>query len=680
MQRRKFLKMMAAASGAALAPSCSRTAPASAGREHRVLVLAFDGVDPVILKSLIDSGQTPNLARVAQMGSFSKLKTSTPPHTPVAFSNIISGADASVHQIYDFIHRDLNPADPSEAVRPYFSTAETIAPESQRAISMGKWQLPLTGGETLLLRKGPAFWDYLIKAGFDTSIYYLPSNFPPGQPEGPGKFRCISGMGTPDLLGSYGEFTLFTSDVPHSGRTVDGGRFTYLRMRQHRGKADLTGPTDFLRKSDTQIALKAPLEIVRDPQASVAKIAISGQLVLLNEGEWSDWIRVEFQSAIPGGSALAAMGAPTAMHGIVRLLLRKVHPQLELYVSPVNIDPLSPISPISTPGSFAPKLARQHGQFYTTGIPEDTKALTHNALNEDQFLEQSELVVGERIQQYRGALEDFDRGCMFFYFGATDLVQHMFWRDRDPQHPGRIPAEVERYEKVVEDIYIGIDRQVGDALKTLAAEDTLIVMSDHGFTSFRRGFNLNTWLLENGFGKLINPNNQGKEMLFANTDWAATRAYGLGLNGLYLNLKGRERFGTVAKAEGRSLAKEIQDKLMKVRDEDGAKVFDRIDLVSEAFPGANPMIAPDLIVGYADSYRASWATVLGQMPKDIMEDNLDRWSGTHLTSPDIVPGMIVSNRKITNDNPSISDIAPTILREFGLKIPEQMTGKPLFDV
>jgi predicted AlkP superfamily phosphohydrolase/phosphomutase len=678
MLRRDFLKTMATVSGAALATSCSRLRGNSVRPNHRVLVVAFDGVDPLILKALVDAGRTPHLARLAQMGSFSRLRTSIPPHTPVAFSNIISGADASVHQIYDFIHRDANPPDPKAVVRPYFSTAEATTPEHQRAIPMGKWQLPLTGGETLLLRRGPAFWDYLIRAGIDTSIYYLPSNFPPGDPDGPGKFRCISGMGTPDLLGSYGEFTLFTPDAPRRGRTVDGGRFVYMSMRDHRGKAELPGPSDFLRKPDSPLELSAPVEVVRDPKAPVAKISIAGQVVLLSEGEWSDWMRVEFHSQIPGGSALGLLGAPTSIHGIARLLLKKVHPKLELYVSPVNIDPLSPINRISTPKNFAPQLAERYGQFYTTGIPEDTKALTNKALSEDQFLEQSEIVVSERVRQYRGALQEFQRGCMFFYFGATDLVQHMFWRDRDPQHPGRVPQEVERYEKVVEDIYLGIDEQVGDALDALDPEDTLIVMSDHGFTSFRRGFNLNSWLMENRFIKLSNPGSQGKAMLFGNTDWTGTRAYGVGLNGLYLNLKGRERHGTVAESGQRQVLDELRNKLTEVRDANGSQVIDRVDLVQDVFSGADPLVAPDLIVGYADGYRASWATVLGQMPRDVIEDNLDRWSGTHLTAPEVVPGMFVSNRQVVIDNPSISDIAPTILREFGLEVPSQMTGRPMF--
>ena len=680
VERRNFMKVMAAASGVALASSCRPRADSTNPQGHRVLVVAFDGLDPEIVKSLMDAGRMPHLARLAAAGSFTRIGTSTPPHTPVAFSNIISGADPGLHQVFDFIHRDPRPAGTSSAMRPYFSTAEASSPESQWTIPLGQWQLPLTGGETKLLRRGPAFWDYLVREGIDADVYYLPANYPPSQPEGPGRLRTISGMGTPDLLGSYGEFTFFTPHAPLRGRNVDGGRFAHLSMFGNHGTAELLGPADFLRRPDQSgvDALRVSLDIARDPTARVARIAVSGQVVLLNEGEWSDWIPVEFHTGMPGSTVLGAVGAPASLGGMVRLFLKQVHPKLELYVSPINIDPLAAANQISAPTDFASRLAHRHGRFYTAGIPEDTKALSHGVLSEDQFLDQSELVMEERGRQYRSALDDFRSGCLFFYFGATDLLQHMFWRDQDPQHPGRVPEQAGRYEKVIEDTYIRIDQLVGDARKAIGPEDTLIVMSDHGFTSFRRGFNLNSWLYENGFIKLINPRRQGRDLLFGNVDWSGTRAYGLGMNGLYVNRKGRERHGTVSASSQSSVLDQIREKLMNVRDTDGTPVIASAGLVGEMYPGADQGIAPDLIVGYGEGYRASWATVLGQMPRTLIEDNLDRWSGTHLTSADVVPGVLVSNRELAAVDPTVSDIAPTILAEFGIGKPSHMTGRALF--
>ena len=680
MRRRDFFTTIGgSAAGLAITASCRRP-PGVEQQSHRVLVVAFDGLDPVIAKSLMDAGKMPNLARLSSQGSFAKIKTSTPPHTPVAFSDIISGADASVHQIYDFIHRDPRPE--TGAVRPYFSTADIVAPELSWLPSSiplgGQWQAPLTGGKTVLLRRGASFWDFLIREGVDTQVYFLPSNYPPPKPAGPGKFRCLSGMGTPDLLGGYGEFTLLTPDAPRDGRIVDGGRFVRLRTRNHRASAELEGPTDFMRKTTAAQPLTTKIEVVRDPTADVAKIQVSEQLLLLKEGEWSNWIPIKYRSKIPAGTALGIMGAPTSIQGMARVFLKSVHPKMEIYISPINIDPTAPVARISTPQNLAQSFAKKFGRFHTNGIPEDTKALTHNALSADQFLDQSHAVVAERVKQYKDALKSFSAGCLFFYFGATDLLQHMFWRDQDDQHPGRIIKESERYEKVVEDTYMSIDEQIGDGLAALGPNDTMIVLSDHGFTSFRRGFNLNSWLVEKGFIRLNNPSKQGQSILFTDVNWEKTKAYGLGLNGLYVNQQGRELHGSVSTSAKKSVVNELRDKLQEVQDEDGSMVIDSVAMVDEIFPGADADVAPDLIVGYADNFRASWETVLGGMPRDLLQNNMDRWSGTHLTAPDIVPGLVASNREINVQAPSISDIAPTILAEFGIKPPQSMTGKVLF--
>lgn len=682
MRRREFSKLMIAASAAAALPGCQGSTPArTAAKGHRVFVVAFDGLEPEIVKSLIAAGRMPNLARLAESGGLSRMATSTPPHTPVAFSNIISGADPGLHHVFDFIQRDPNPSEADLAVRPYFGSAETVTPESQWAIPIGQWHLPLVGGTSRLLRRGPAFWDALIANGIDTEIYYLPSNYPPPSPQGPGRFRCISGMGTPDLLGDYGTFTLFTPDAPLEGRQVGGGRFEYLSMVKNYAQAELIGPPNYLRRGSSASdvpPLKARLDIARDPYASVARITIDGNHILLNEGEWSQFVPVVFQTGIPGSTVLGAMGAPVSIQGMVRLFMKQVHPKFELYVSPINIDPMSPVNQISVPAEWAAQLAKRHGRFFTAGIPEDTKALSHGALDEDQFLGQSDLAMEERIVQYREALSQFTQGCLFFYFGATDLVQHMFWRDRDDRHPGRKAEQGDRYAAVIEDLYHDIDELVGDALRAAGPDDTVVVFSDHGFNSFRRGFNLNSWLVDQQFMHLGNSERRATDPLFPGVDWTKTRAYGLGLNGLYVNAAGREKHGIVKDSQSRSVLEEIRDKLMAIRDSDGAQVIRQVDLAEDIYPGADRRVAPDLFVGYADGYRASWETVLGTMPFDLLVDNLDRWSGDHCIHPDVVPGLLVANRKIVVERPDIRDIAPTILNDFGIAPMPHMTGKPLF--
>lgn len=677
MQRRRFLKLTMSAATAAALPGCRPDRGARRG-VGRVLVLALDGLDPRIVEQGIRAGRLPAFARLAARGGLHRLATTTPPQTPVAFASIISGADPGTHQIYDFIHRD--PGGPGGFIEPYLSFSRVEAPAHERAIDIGAWHVPLSAGRPVQLRRGPAFWEPLVGHGIDTAVYYVPANYPPSAVTGPGRFRCISGMGTPDLLGTYGAFTLYTPAAPLAGRTVGGGRFTHLAVRDHRARAALLGPANFLRRPDERgrvEPLAVPFEVVRDPTADVARIAVGGQVLLLNAGEWSAWVPITFDTGVPGSAALHRAGAATRLNGMVRFFLKRVHPLLEVYASPINIDPAAPATALSVPAGFAVDLARRHGRFYTVGIPEDTKALSHGALNEAQFLEQADLVLADLRAHYGEALRGFRRGCLFFYVGWSDLMQHMFWRDRDPDHPGRRPDEAARFAGVVDDVYRRMDELVGAALEVLSDDDTLLVLSDHGFTTFRRGFNLNTWLHRQGFLTLRDP--RGRRLdLFTKADWSRTQAYGLGLNSLYLNQAGREPQGIVAERERRRLFGEISERLLAERDVDGSAVLDTVTLVEDAYPGADSTVAPDLILGYADGYRADWDTMLGGIAPEVLVDNLDRWSGTHLTAARLLPGVLLSNRPLAVADPAVTDIAPTILGAFGVPAPAAMTGRDLF--
>jgi predicted AlkP superfamily phosphohydrolase/phosphomutase len=677
---------MLAGAGTSLLPSCNQatTSGGSGGASGggRVFVLAFDGMDPRLVRRLMQAGRLPNFSRLAAMGSFEQLISSTPPQTPVAFSNIISGADPGTHQIFDFIHRDPAPRRGKQAVRLYSSTSDVQPGSKARALHLGGRRLALSGGESILMRKGPSFWGRSTQHGIDTDVYYLPSNYPPQDTVGPGRLRCISGMGTPDLLGTYGNFAFYTPDAPARGKKVIGGRFIRLEMVEHRGQAALIGPPNHTIVPDARgqvPRMTVPFKVVRDPQSEVARIEIDNQLVLLNKGEWSNWLPIEFPTQLPGAAALDAIGAPVSVPGMVRFYLKQVHPKLELYASPINLDPAQPAMPISSPPEFAQRLAKEHGRFHTLGIPEDTKALDAGVLNEDEFLQQAYSAHDERTQQYHQALENMRQGLLFFYFGTTDLVSHMFWRDRDPGHPGRVAAQGDRYANVIDDLYIHMDELVAAALEQLRDEDTLIVLSDHGFTSFRRSVNLNTWLLHEGYLALNKSAKPNIEPGFQDVDWTRTRAYALGLNSLFINVHGRERHGTVAPgSEQTSINDEIAAKLAQLRDVDDVPVIDTLTNVAQLYPTADPRIAPDLIVGYADNYRVGWDSVLGGIPEQVLEDNLNRWSGDHCISAGRVPGILLTNRKITVEQPTLCDIAATILGAWQLALDEAMTGRDLF--
>lgn len=688
---------LVAAAVLSLLPGCGSAKAREDRDEMKVLVLGMDGLDPLVLERLMGEGRLPNFSRLAALGQYAPFGTSMPPQSPVAWSNFISGSQPGTHEIYDFIHRKPNP-DSDLPIEPYLSTSEAFGPENpDRALTIGRWRIPLDSGGILNLRRGDAFWNHLVRHGVATTIYRMPANYPPpAEAPGPGEFKVLSGMGTPDLLGTYGEFTCFRENMAAEQESVAGGRFVRLDVENNQAVAVLEGPENFLVNVPPGAApprMTVELHIARDPVADVLTVTVGDEKRLLRQGEWSDWIPIVFETGLPGSTVVGALGVPARVHSIIRLCARQVHPYLDIYVSPLQIDPFEPINPISYPPEWSAELAALTGTggMYTTGIPEDTKALRSRprsktldgrrmepALDEDGFLEMVRLLVAERTAQYRHALANFRSGFLYYYFGHTDQLAHIFWRDMDPEHPGRVPEQAAKYGNVIYDTYVEMDERLGEAFAALDGNDVLIAMSDHGFCSFRRGFNVNNWLVENGYQVVHDMGRRGRELHLFNIRFDKTRAYALGLNCVYINLQGREKYGIVPPERQRELMEELARKLEQVRDVNGARVIEKVYITRDIYPDADPQIAPDLLIGYTRNYRASWATALGGIGRGLFEDNKDRWSGDHCIAAPLVPGIIISNLKLTVPDPELSDLGPSILHLFGIEKPETMRGRVIF--
>lgn len=712
-----LLMAVAAASltaGAVALNGCNSEARASVyGPAGRLLIVGMDGLDPKLLKGMMDAGKLPNFSRLAAQGTFKPLGTIMPPQSPVAWATFISGAHPGKHQIYDFLRRKLKPATPGLVVEPAFSESEIVPaqppwflfgyheiPWGSSTADWGKdWRIPLLSEEQQSLRHGDKFWNHLVAHGIDTTVYRVPANYPPGKASGSGDFCCISGMGTPDTRGSLGEFFMFSEQESAAGRDVGGGMFRRISMIENRGRATLEGPPNHLKRPKRNRIPKMNVEfdVVRDPSDNVARIDILrprddddrslatqaepreiAQSIILAQGEWSDWIPFSFETGVPLKPAVQALMVPTEIPAMVRFYLRKVHPTLELYASPLNIDPLRPANDISTPASFAGDVASAVGRYYTTGIPEDTASLRRGALTEDEFLQQSHLLLEERVRQYRRAIAEFTHGCLFFYFGSTDQLAHIFWRDRDPEHPGLKPGEAEKYGHVLDDLYVRMDGLLGEALATLSDSDTIIVMSDHGFSGFRWGFNVNTWLMNNGYLGVADRANAHLYPTLSGVDWSQTKAYAMGINSLFINVAGREQQGTVKPADKRAVMEEIAAKMLQVRGDADDPVIEKVYITEDIYPGADPLVAPDMLIGYAANYRGSWGTALGGISQRLIEPNLDRWSGDHCIAHYLVPGCLLTNRKVVIDDPTLADMAPTLLAVFGVPKPDTMSGRVIF--
>jgi predicted AlkP superfamily phosphohydrolase/phosphomutase len=649
----KLSLALAVCAAATLLFSCQ---PRKWHAEQKLIILGIDGMDPQLLKKFMAEGKMSNFSMLAQKGSFRLLTTSIPPQSPVAWSNLITGMNAGGHGIFDFIHRDPH------TLQPYFSASRVEPPK--HGIHLGRWVIPIGGGSAEQLRQGKAFWEILDEYGVPNSIFRMPSNFPPVQSKG----RTLSGMGTPDLRGSYGTFSFYTDDPLATAGVVEGGQIIPVEVEESQVKAKLIGPDNtFLKGSPPTLE---PFTVSIDPLEAVAKFAVQDEKFVLREGEWSDWVHVQFQLIPFIGN----------VKGICRFYLKQAHPRFELYVSPVNIDPADPALPISTPKNYSRELSEEVGDFYTQGISEDTKARSAGVLDDKEYLQQSRTVLAEHRQIFDVEFPKFHSGVFFFYFSSLDLNSHMLWRLIDPQHPEYDASLAAEYGSALPEFYQQIDQVLGEVLQRMDSHTTILVLSDHGFAPYNRSFNLNTWLLNHGYITLKNETNPDPNQAFANVDWSRTRAYGLGLNGLYLNLRGREREGIVEPGtQADELVREIKDKLVNMRDpQNNLVAITRVDRASEVYQGPYTQQGPDLLVGYNRGYRAGWQTILGNFPADIFEDNTNPWSGDHCMDYTLVPGVLLSNRTIDAANPALTDIAPTIFAEFGIPQPGGMMGHSVF--
>jgi predicted AlkP superfamily phosphohydrolase/phosphomutase len=629
----------------------------AAAKEPSVVVLGVDGMDPHLLESAMAKGRMPNFQRLMRTGSFSTLETSIPPQSPVAWSNFITGMDPGGHGIFDFIHQDRT------NYMPTFSTA--LVAGTERTFKLGRWVIPLSRGKVDLLRRGAAFWQLLDTREVTYLVFQIPANFPPAESRG----VSVSGMGTPDLLGTYGTFSFYTDDPTLMSLDVSGGKIYPVRVEGTRIDAFLHGPENSMLAGRPELTL--PLTVHIDRENRTALIDLADREILLEEGEWSDWIQVRFEVLQPFWS----------LSGIARLYLKSVAPYVQLYVTPLNIDPRDPALPISSDHRFMRKLSEKVGYFHTEGMPEDTKALEWGMFTDAEFVAQTEQISREQIGILDALLDDYRGGLLFFYFSWIDQSSHMLWRNMDPKHPAHT-LESERFAGRIEDLYARIDSIVGAVESRLPDDATLIVMSDHGFAPYYKKVNLNTWLYENGYVELKDPGQIGnRDVLFRNVLWRRTRAFGLGINGLYANLRGREAQGVVKSGlEHDELLADITAGLLAYRDaETGEAVVSRVYRSSEVYHGAAVGTAPDLVVGYARGYRGSDDTAIGGFSKQVIMPNLDKWSGDHCIAHDEVPGILLCNRPLRAEDPSLLDLAVTVLGLYGIKPGPDMKGRVLFD-
>lgn len=582
----------------------------------RLIIIGFDGMDPKLAQQWMNDGSLPNFSRLAAKGSFEPLATSNPPQSPVAWSGFATGLQPGGHGIYDFLRRD------PLTYLPAFSISETKMPEEY--LSLFGMELPLDEPIIINRRQGSPFWMDIEAEGGRATVLRVPVTFPPDPIQ-----RMLAGMGVPDMLGTQGTYTLY-STRPSAGSMTKSTRTVRLRPnREGHIETILEGPVHPLKPQTG--AMSTPM--ILDPVGDRVRVQLGDSTVELATGDWSGWITVDF-----------SYFGPASVSGIVRLQLVSNYPRVKLYVSPINIDPRAPVVPLSSPPEYAAELAGKFGLYHTIGMPEETWSLNEGHLSDSSWLDMVRATLAEREAIFFDALDQHDSDVVVSVFVQTDRVAHMFYRGIDPQHP-LFDETGDEGRQAIHWIYTEADRILGETMERLGPQDRLMVISDHGFAPFRRAVHLNRWLINENF-MVLKEGKSTSNVAFADVDWSKTRAYAVGLNSIFLNRQGREAGGIVDDGTAVKIKHQISRQLPTLVDPvNGERIVDQVFDGAVIYAGNANGDAPDLVVGYLPGYRASWQTTLGAAPATLAEDNARKWSGDHCITPSAVPGVLFTSFK-----------------------------------
>lgn len=618
---------------------------------NKVIVFGIDGLDPNIMEKLMAAGQLPAFQKLRAEGSYRRLATTNPAESPVVWSSIATGKNPGGHGIFDFIHR--NP--------------KNYLPELSLSIINPRNLTNSYRSMFLHPRKSKAFWQTCSEHGVPVTVIRWPVTFPAQKVNG----KLLAGLGVPDIQGNLGRYTLYTnSRQSHPTKPADKAKVKGLIREVERAgniiDTVVIGPTTA--KLGRRHAVEIPMQIRINPGNEAITIQVGRDTHDVRVDDWSNWMRFTFD-----------LGFGRKIKGIARCYLNQIHPDFSLYLSPIQVDPADAVFPICCPDDYSMRLAQEIGEYHTLGMPEDTNAFEDGSLSVDAFLESCETIMREREQMLFRELEHFKAGVFAFVFDTTDRIQHTFWRTQDREHPFFDKVFADNYGHVIEDYYRRMDPIVGELLKTVDNDTLLLVLSDHGFNSFRRSVHVNSWLTQLGLMVLKgSPSDAEGDPLFKNVDWSKTRAYALGFSSVYLNLNGREREGLVNPREAAQLKRKIALDLAELKDPNtGEYVIKQVYDASEIYTGKYADESPDLVIGFRPGYRASWQTAIGGVPVPLFSDNLKKWSGDHLIDPSYVPGVLFSNRQISRSDPTVLDIAPTVLNHVGVENDAELEGHVL---
>jgi predicted AlkP superfamily phosphohydrolase/phosphomutase len=686
--RRLPLVFVVSLAALAIAMACRTTPPVAPQRvTQKLLILGFDGMDPDLVREWVAEGKLPNFKALIERGGLYDLETTHSPESPTAWASFATGVNPGKHNIYDFLVRD------TQTYLPDLGMVKRTP-----AKFLFDW-IPLQRPKIESIRGGTSFWVTAGAAGVRSSILTVPVTYPPENvPNG----EMLSGLPLPDIRGTMGTFSYFATDLSRyeEGNTEFGGILKRIVFENGTANTQLDGPpnpivrqkmlalrakspvTDAdraeLEALAPQVDVKVPMRIAWQRGSDTATVTLQDTALTLKVGQWSDWVDLRFR-----------INLFIAMRGMAQVILLRADDDLQLYVSPINWRPEAPPLPISSPTAFAESLVKTLGPFRTLGWAEATWPLEEGRIDEAVFMEDLSRAFDDRARVILNRIDARQWDLLVGVIETTDRVQHMMWRLIDQKHPMYDAALAAKYGDAIERIYRRSDAFVGEVLKHVDPDTAVMVVSDHGFHSFRKAVNLNTWLVQEGFMVLKGQQDNQRKLddlfgagtFWEGVDWSRTRAYAMGLGQIYFNVRGREGQGIVSPGqESVALADAITARLATLVDPDtGERVVQNVYRRDDVYSGRYLENASDLQVGFADGYRVSWQTSLGGAPAGIVYPNMKKWSADH-GSFDIADtsGVLITSRPLgARDRYRITDVAPSVLEYFGLTPGPDLDGKSL---
>ncbi len=522
-------------------------------------------------------------------------------------------------------------------------------------------------------RKGRSFWAVADGLGIRSKILNVPYAYPPDQLQ---HGLMICGLGVPDIR--HTTSTSFSISEEHQKVQTESGVVRIpLRFEGNVAHVSIPGPRDTSKEPEPNESFYFLMELKITANRTEEQITIEtqGKACTLRKGRWSAWIDSTYK-----------LTPEYSIHAISRFHLVEAAERMHLYMTCLQFDPYKPYVSFSWPPEYSAELADRYGLYKTVGWAYNTHALRQHVLPETAFLQDVKWTMAWRE---RLTLDEIDRGnfdLLISVWTATDRVAHTFWRFRDRGHALYTPEGAERFGRALEDTYVKMDDIVGKVGEKLSEDDLLIVMSDHGCGTLRLMFNVNTWLVRNGYATLKGQEDRFQAVstrsMFLDFDWRKTQAYGLGLSSIYLNLQGRERDGIVPPEDADALIEEIRGKLMEdvkapLYGPENVPVFKAI-YTRDEYAGTAADLAPDLVLAYREGIRTVGQSIMGMVTKEMFGPSKDKWSGDH-SANDVadMPGILFCNKAISGKTPDIMDLGVTALDYVGIKAPSDFEGKIL---